>query len=185
MGEIRHLKGPELEAGLEEIRRSPRDEGRLELIVCRPETETREILETAELSLETGLVGDNWLARGSSDAADGAAHPDMQLNLMNARAIALIAQTKERWALAGDQLFVDLDLSDANLPPGTRLNIGSAIIEVTAIPHNGCAKFRRRYGVDAVRFVNSPAGKTLHLRGVNAKVIQPGTIHVGDQIRKV
>lgn len=185
MSEIRHLTIPELEAGLDEIRCSPRDEGRLELIVCRPETEAREILDRAELSLETGLVGDNWLSRGSSGTPDGAAHPEMQLNLMNSRAIALIAQTKDRWPLAGDQLFVDLELSDTNLPPGTRLAIGSAIIEVTAIPHNGCAKFRQRFGVDAVRFVNSPVGKSLHLRGVNAKVIQPGTICVGDQIRKV
>lgn len=185
MTELRHLTFEELEAGLDHIRRSPADEGRLERIVRRPECESREELETAELSLEAGLVGDNWLTRGSSMTSDGAAHPEMQLNLMNARAIALIAQTKERWSLAGDQLFVDFDLSDSNLPPGTRLAIGTAVVEVTAIPHNGCRKFRQRFGLDAVRFVNSPVGKSLHLRGINAMIIQAGTIRVGDSIRKL
>jgi len=174
----------QLEQGLEAIRRSPGDAGRLEYLVRRPRDEAREILDSGELSLTEGLLGDNWKARGSSATPDGSAHPEMQLNLMNARAIALIAHTKERWSLAGDQLFVDLDLSDANLPPGTKLVIGSAVIEITAIPHNGCRKFRDRFGVDAVKFVNSPVGKSLHLRGVNAKVVQPGTIRVGDEIRK-
>jgi MOSC domain-containing protein YiiM len=109
----------------------------------------------------------------------------MQLNLMNARAIALLAQEKDRWSLAGDQLYVDLDLSEENLPPGTQLAIGAAIIEVTDQPHTGCKKFMARFGADALKFVNSPVGKGLHLRGVNARVVQPGAIHTGDVVRKV
>ena len=185
MAHVKQLTLEELEAGLDTIRQSPADEGRLELIVRRPQIDAREVLEEGELDLEEGLVGDTWSARGSSRTADGSAHPDMQLNIMNARVIALVAQDKARWQLAGDQLFVDMDLSAENLPPGTRLALGSAVIEVTAQPHNGCKKFVARFGLDAMKFVNSPVGKQLHLRGINAKVVQPGTIRVGDRAKKL
>ena len=155
------------------------------MIVRRPSVETREVLDVAELNCHEGLAGDTWRVRPSSRTPDRTAHPDMQLNIMNARAIALIAQEPERWSLAGDQLFIDLDLSAANLPPGMRLAIGSATIEVTAQPHNGCEKFVARFGRDAVEFVNSPVGKTLHLRGVNAKVVAAGTVRRGDIVRKI
>ena len=185
MTEVRHLTMSELEAGLEHIRQAPKDEGLLELIVRRPQVDARETLTSAELDLEHGLVGDSWRARGSSRTADGAAHPDMQLNIMNARAAALVAQDKARWPLAGDQLYLDMDLSDENLPPGTRLALGKAILEVTAQPHTGCKKFVARFGLDAMKFVNSDVGTALHLRGINAKVVQPGTIQVGDIARKL
>jgi len=134
--------------------------------------------------LSDGLVGDNWKARGSRSTPDGSANPDMQLNVMNARVIELLAQSKDRWALAGDQLFVDFDLSETNVPAGTRLAIGKAVIEVTPPPHTGCKKFSARFGVDAMKFVNSPEGKQLHLRGINAKIVQPGIIRVGDGVSK-
>ena len=185
MTEVRHLTMSELEAGLEHIRQAPKDEGLLELIVRRPQVDARETLTSAELDLEHGLVGDSWRARGSSRTADGAAHPDMQLNIMNARAAALVAQDKARWPLAGDQLYLDMDLSDENLPPGTRLALGKAVLEVTAQPHTGCKKFVARFGLDAMKFVNSEVGTALHLRGINAKVVQPGTIQVGDIARKL
>lgn len=181
----KHLTMAELEAGLDEIRQSPKDEGVLELIVRRPSPDEREVLAEGELHLLEGLVGDSWKTRSSSRTPDGSAHPDMQLNIMNARAIALFARSKERWPLAGDQLFIDLDLSAENLPAGTRLAIGSAIIEVTAQPHTGCKKFVARFGLDAMKFVNSPAGKELHLRGINARVVQPGLIRVGHSVRKI
>jgi MOSC domain-containing protein YiiM len=180
-----HLTAAELEAGLADIRESPKDAGVLRMIVRRPRTEERETLHEAELDLVDGLVGDNWRTRGNPDTPDGAAHPDTQLNVMNARVIALVAQTPERWPLAGDQLFVDLDLSEDNLPPGSRLAIGSAVIEVTAEPHTGCRKFRARFGLDAMRFVNSAVGKQLHMRGINARVVKPGKIKMGDVVRKV
>ena len=181
----RHLTMDELEAGLDEIRQSPKDGGRLALIVRRPATLEREVLDAGELDATVGLVGDNWLARGSKRTDDGSAHPEMQLNVMNARTIALIAGDEARWPLAGDQLFVDLDLSEANLPPGTRLALGEAVIEVTPVPHTGCKKFTERFGMDAVKFVNSTVGKPLRLRGLCAKVVQPGTIRVGDVARKL
>jgi hypothetical protein len=184
-GEVKHLTMAELEAGLDEIRRAPKDEGVLHLIVRRPQLEAREVLQEGQLDLTEGLVGDNWKVRGSTSTEDGSAHPDKQLNIMNARAAALVAQDKARWHLAGDQLYIDLDLSDENLPPGTRLAIGSAIIEVTDEPHNGCKKFVSRFGLDAMLFVNSPVGKQLHLRGINARVVQPGTIRTGDVVKKV
>lgn len=185
MLELTHLTKEELEAGLDDIRRSPKDEGVLEMIVRRPETGERELLEEGELDLTVGLVGDNWGKRGSSRTADGSAHPEMQLNIMNTRVIALVAQHKDRWQLAGDQLFIDLDLSAENLPAGTRLAMGSAVIEVTAEPHTGCQKFVMRFGADAMKFVNSPVGRELHLRGINAKVVQPGVIRVGDRVKKL
>jgi hypothetical protein len=182
---VRHLTTEELEAGLGEIVESPKDEGVLKLIVRRPRVGEREILEAGELDCAVGLVGDTWPKRKSSKTTDGTPHPDMQLNVMNARVAALVAQTRERWALAGDQLFVDLDLSVANLPPGTRLALGSAVIEVTAQPHTGCGKFVERFGADAMRFVNSPVGRQLNLRGINAKVVRAGRIRAGESVRKL
>jgi MOSC domain-containing protein len=180
----RHLTKEELEAGLDDIRRAPKDRGVLELIVRRPAVDEREVLEQAELDPVAGLKGDTWPIRGSSRTGDGSSHPEMQLNIMNARAAALVAQDKSRWALAGDQLFIDMDLSTANVPPGTQLALGTAVIEITPLPHNGCGKFVERFGLDAMTFVNSPVGKELHLRGVNAKVVRPGVIRVGDVVTK-
>jgi len=180
-----HLTLNELESGLDGVRQAPRDEGVLRWIVRRPGVNEREVLQAGELSLEEGLVGDNWQTRGFTKSPDGSAHPDMQLNIMNARAIALIAPDQARWGLAGDQLYIDLDLGGDNLPPGTRLAVGGAVVEVTAEPHTGCVKFKARFGPDALKFVNSPEGRRLNLRGINAKVVQPGAIRLGDSVRKL
>ncbi len=183
--DVRQLTMGELEAGLDDIRRSPGDGGLLDMIVRRPGVGAREIVEEAELDRETGLVGDNWLARGNPRTPDGLANPATQLTVMNSRVIALLAQDRRRWPLAGDQIFVDLDLSVANLPPGTKLAIGSSVIEVTAEPHTGCRKFVERFGLDAMKFVNSPRGRQLQLRGLNARVARPGTIRIGDVAQKL
>ena len=185
MTETHHLTTQELEAGLDAIRQSPTDAGVIELIVRRPQIGAREVLTEGRLDLAEGLLGDSWRIRGSSMTPDGSAHPDMQLNIMNARAIALLAQDRERWPLAGDQLYIDLDLSGDNLPPGTLLALGSAVVTVTAQPHTGCQQFRERFGLDALRFVNSPVGRQLNLRGINAKVVQPGVVRVGDIVKKL
>ena len=176
---------PEPDAWLAEVRRSPADAGRLDLIVRRPETMEREVVERAELDLAVGLVGDNWLARGSRSSVDGNAEIDAQLNIMNSRCARLVAGGDERIALAGDQLFVDFDLSRENLPTGTRLRIGTAVIEVTVKPHTGCAKFTRRFGLAAHRWVNGNVGSAERLRGICAKVVVAGTITTGDLIHKV
>ena len=173
-----------LESKLDWIREAPRDEGILQLIVRRPESGAREEMKSADLSLTEGLVGDSWNARPSRRSADGGPHPDMQLNIMSARAADAVASAADRWSLAGDQLFVDMDLSEESLPPGTLLEIGDAVIEVTAEPHTGCANFSRRFGAGARKFVNSEAGSALKLRGINAKVVQPGTITVGDCVTR-
>jgi MOSC domain-containing protein YiiM len=182
-----HHTRSELEAGLDHVRSAPSDHGTLELIVRRPAVDEREVLAEGELHPAEGLVGDTWKVRPSKRTEDGGPHPEMQLNVMNARAALLAAAgDADRRALAGDQLYLDLDISHENLPPGTRLAIGAAaVIEVTAEPHNGCAKFSERFGQDAVRFFNSPEGKALRLRGLNAKVVVPGTIRSGDIVRKV
>lgn len=185
IAEIKHLTTEELEAGLDEIRQAPKDEGVLQLIARRPQVDEREILEEAELHLLEGLVGDSWIKRPSSKTADGSPHPDMQINVMSARVAALVAQDKSRWHLAGDQLYLDMDLSSENLPAGTQLAIGSAVIEVTPPPHTGCKKFVARFGLDAMKFVNSSVGRELQLRGVNAKVVQPGVIRVGNVAKKL
>lgn len=177
-----HLDTAELHAGVDEIRGAPREVGRLELIVRRPAVDEREVLEEGRLDESEGLVGDTWSVRPSNRTDDGGPHPDMQLNVMSSRAAALIAGPRERWPLAGDQLYVDLDLSDATVPPGTRLRIGSAVVEVTDQPHRGCAKFAVRFGQEAVRFVNSDVGRELRLRGINAKVVVGGRIAQGDPV---
>jgi MOSC domain-containing protein YiiM len=174
-----------LEAGLPEIRLAPRDEGRLEMIVRRPAVGEREVLTEAMLDPADGLVGDSWKARASRRSKGGPPNPDMQLNLMGARTIDLIAGGRERWPLAGDQLFLDLDLSARSLPAGTRLALGEAVIEITAEPHTGCGKFSARFGVDAMKFVNSTEGRALNLRGVNARVVQAGRVRVGDLARRL
>ena len=166
-----HRTLTELEDALEEIAGAPVDEGRVALVVRRPANGEREVLEEGVLDLTEGLVGDNWLARGDRRVADGAADPLAQLNVMNVRMSRFIAG--------------DLDLSHANLPPGTRLALGSAVIEITDKPHIGCAKFVARFGRDAMRFVNSPQGRELRLRGLNARVVVPGTVRPGDTIHKV
>jgi len=185
INDIKQLTMTELEEGMEYIRQSPRGEGVLKMIVRRPNVDERELVEECELDLEQGLAGDSWKVRGSSHTSGGSANVNAQLTIMNARVIALLAQDEARWPLAGDQLYIDMDLSDDNLPPGTRLALGSAVIEVSAQPHSGCKKFSSRFGVDAIKFVNSPEGKQLHLRGINTKVIQAGTIRVGDVLKKI
>jgi hypothetical protein len=182
---VEHPTALELTEGLDEILRSPVDDGPVKLIVGRRGEAERDVLPAATLDVTDGLVGDTWRTRGSRRTPDGLSDPKMQLTVMNARAAALIAIEDERWKLAGDQLYADLDLSEANLPPGTRLAVGSAVIEVTDAPHLGCAKFRKRFGEEALRFVNSDVGRTLRLRGVNTRVVQGGHLEVGDAIRKL
>ncbi len=178
-----YLAAADLEAGLPEILSSPGELGTVELVVRRPAEGAREVLEEGRLDLDEGLVGDDWRARAGRNG--DAPHPGTQLTLMNARAIALIAGDRERWPLAGDQLYVDLDLGPENLPPGTRLEVGSAVIEVTEMPHTGCAKFTERFGSAAIRFVNSKPGRARRLRGMYAKVVVPGVVRPGDAIRKL
>ncbi len=179
-----HRSREQLEAGLATIVASPRDNGTLAMVVRRPAENEREVPEQAELHPDHGVVGDSWRQRRSRRTDDGSPHPHMQLNLMNARVIDLVAGDRTRWALAGDQLYVDLDLSESTLPAWTRLAIGTAVIEVTDQPHTGCAKFTRRFGLDAHRFVNAPEHRQLHLRGVNARVVRAGVVRVGDTISK-
>jgi len=175
----------ELELGIDEIKSSPKDSGVLEMIVRRPETETREIINSVEINLENGLAGDNWKARGSTHTSDHSADPETQITLMNTRVIQLLSGDKENWGWAGDQLFVDMDLSMDNLPPHSQIQIGSVILEISAKPHTGCKKFSGRYGIEALEFISTPLGKSLRMRGVNAKVIQSGDIQVGDVIKKL
>lgn len=173
-----HLNATQLEAALPELKATPREHGTLEMIVRRPAENEREELAEAELSEAEGLVGDNWSL--------GRAHPDCQLTLMNARAAQLVGTSRDRWALAGDQLYVEFDLSDEHLPAGTRVAIGGeAVVEVTSEPHTGCEKFISRFGLDAMKFVNSPTGRALNLRGINTRVVQGGVIRRGDALRRL
>jgi MOSC domain-containing protein YiiM len=174
---MEHATASVLESSVDHVRLAPRDVGIVALIVCRPAVNERLVLQEAVLDTESGLVGDGWSTRGRGP------NPEAQVTIMNARAIAAIAGTVERWPLAGDQLYVDFDLSIDNLPTGTRLRVGDAIVEVSVKPHTGCEKFRRRFGSDAVRFVNSPIGRSLRLRGVNTHVITSGTVRPGDLVQ--
>lgn len=180
----KHLSDTEISDSIESVLASPMDTGLVELIVRRPKINKREIVEYGILDMENGLVGDNWLTRGSFRTMNGLAHPEMQINLMNYRFAELIAGHRSRVPLAGDQLFVDFDLSGKNLPVGTRLSIGEAIIEVTAVPHLGCKKFVERFGLDAMKYANSDFGREHNLRGINARVVKSGQISTGDVIQR-
>jgi hypothetical protein len=182
---VKYLSMQELETALDHLRAAPKDEGVVHLIVCRPDVDQRKVLEVAEFDPLKGMIGDNWIRRGSSRTPDGSSHPETQVNIMNSRVIELVAGDKERWPLAGDQLYIDMDLSKQNLPAGAHIQIGSAVLEVSALPHTGCHKFVSRFGVDAMRFVNSGVGKDLCLRGINARVVQGGVVKVGEVAKKI
>lgn len=168
-----------LMSGLEHVREAPKDGGVLEMIVARPAVDERVMLAQAELDVEKGVVADRW-SRGSKPSITS------QVTVMNVRATQLVAgEDRSRWALAGDQLYVDFDLSTENIPPGTRLSIGEAIIEVSDQPHLGCEKFAARYGRAARVLVNSPEGIALNLRGINTRVVKSGIVRVGDTVKKV
>jgi len=177
---MEHLSRRRLEGGLGQVCASPRDGGRVVLVVRRPAVGARELAAEAMLDLQAGLVGDNWLTRGSRLTPDGSADPDRQVTVMSARAAALVAGGPDRMPLAGDQLYIDLDLSVDNLPAGSLLRLGQAVLRVSAAPHLGCAKFVERFGAEAMRFVNSRTGRRLRLRGLNARVVVPGVIRPGD-----
>lgn len=182
---LKHAELTRLEERLDHIQAAPADGGTVELIARRPAVDEREVVTEARLTIHEGLEGNTWLVRGSTRTPDGGPNPEAQLTLMNARVAEAIAEDRESWPLAGDQLYVDLDISRANLSPGTRVQIGSAVIEFSEPPHTGCAKFSSRFGVDALKFVNSPLGRELRLRGANCRVVVAGTVRTGDVIRKL
>lgn len=181
---MQHLSREQLVAGLDRIRESPADGGRLVLVVRRPAVGERELPGEAVLDRAAGLEGDNWLARGSKSTSDGSADPQRQVTVMNARVAELVAGGTDRMALAGDQLYLDLDLSLDNLPAGSLLAVGQAVLEVSDAPHLGCAKFVERFGAEAMRFVNSRIGRQLRLRGMNTRVVLPGIVRPGDLAAK-
>jgi hypothetical protein len=182
---VTHRSAVELDAQLDHVRAAPSDSGELQLIVSRPGPGARAALDVGQLDAAIGLLGDNWFVRGNARMPDGLADPEAQLTLMNVRAAQAVAGARELWALAGDQLYADFDISIDNLPAGTRLALGAAVLEISAKPHTGCAKFTQRFGLDAMRWVNSTEGKALRLRGVNCKVIESGPIALGDTITKL
>ena len=183
---MEYLTKEQLDAGLDYIRDAPSAAGTVEMVVSRPETDERMVLDAGEFLVGNGLAGDNYVARGNSRTADGAADPEAQVTIMNSRAIDWITSgTKDMWRMAGDQLLVDFDISEQNLPAGTHLQIGSAVLEVSAKPHTGCNKFAARFGQPAALWVNSAAGKQLKLRGINARVIADGTVRPGDSVSKL
>jgi hypothetical protein len=183
---VDHAEYAALVEGLPHVRLAPKEAGHVELIVCRPAENERKVLTEAELDTSEGLVGDGWRARALAKNGKGD-EPDRrsQLTMMNARVAVLVAGSRERWPLAGDQLYVDLNLSAANLPPGTRLAVGEAVIEISDLRHRGCGKFLSRFGIEAQKFVNSEAGRELNLRGVNATIRVGGVVRPGHSIRKV
>jgi len=181
---VEHLSRERLMAGLGQIRNSPHDSGRLVLLVRRPAVGARDMPAEAVIGEVNGLDGDNWLARGSRSTPDGSADPNRQITVMNARVAELVAGGTDRMPLAGDQLYLDLDLSHDNLPAGSLLAVGQAVLQVSDAPHLGCVKFLERFGAEAMRFVNSRLGRQLRLRGMNTRVVAPGTVRVGDLATK-
>jgi hypothetical protein len=177
-----HRDTDTLAAGLDDVRRSPRDSGVVEMVVVRPAPGERVVLDLAEVVPGKGIDGDTWDQRGSTRTPDGGPNPEAMVTVMNSRAVELVAGSRDRWPLAGDQLYVDLDLSTENLPTGTRLTIGNAELEVTAAPHTGCAQFKERFGVEALRLTATPDGRFLRLRGINTRVVRGGAVRPGDTV---
>jgi MOSC domain-containing protein YiiM len=175
----------DFEPHLDSVRGAPSDGGRVELIVLRIGPGQRNVVSEAVIDEDEGVVGDNWLARGSTSRPDGSANPDAQVTIMSTRVLAAIEPDRSRWPLAGDQLLVDADLSMQNLPAGTRIEVGEAVLEVSETPHTGCSQFSARFGSDALRWINSPVGRELRMRGVNLRVISGGTVRVGDELRRI
>ena len=180
-----HPTSAELEAGLDHLRESPADGGLLRMIVRRPGVDEREVIAEGKLDVTVGLVGDGWKDRGSTLTPTGGPNIAAQVTIINSRLLNLLAQSEERWPLAGDQLVIDIDMSEDNLPPGARLAIGSAVIEISKEPHTGCRKFAGRFGHDALRFISTPLGRRMRMRGINTRVVQSGTVRVGDLATKV
>ncbi len=182
---IEHASIETLESGLNHIRKSPADNGTLDMIVIRPEKKQRVTVGKCLLSAKGGAEGDHWAKGCWKSLPDGSPDPSVQITIMNSRCLELVAVTKEKWPLAGDNLIADLDLSENNLKPGQKISVGKAILEITDVPHTGCINFRDRFGIDALKFVSTKSAKELRLRGVYAKIIQDGEVHVGDQLRKI
>jgi MOSC domain-containing protein YiiM len=180
--ELEHLTIEQIEADMPDVFASPKNRGELEAIVVRPESEKRESREAVYLSPEGGVDGDRW---ASSKAQDGGPEPRAQVSLMNARLLKMIARDEKRMPLAGDNLVVDLDLSEANLPVGQKLTVGEVLMEVTDLPHTGCSKFAERFGTDALRYINAAERRSLRLRGLFTRVLEAGTVRVGDIAEKV
>ncbi len=178
----RHATLSELESALPDIFQSPKEGGVIRLIARRPAVGEREVLQEAVIDLEQGVVGDNWKTKVSRSNPGKGPHPQKQVNLMNARVVQAVALTQERWALAGDQLYVDMDLSEANLPVGTQLQVGSAVLEITPPLHLGCGKFAARFGADSIKFINAPDRRALRFRGVHTQVISGGSVRKGDRV---
>ena len=180
---VNHLTTLQLESGLNHILNAPKDNGIVQMIVSRPKIEVRDILKIAKLDKDLGLVGDNWNDRGSSSTPDNSSDIEAQLTIMNSRVISLITPSSEHWQLAGDQLYIDMDLSRNNLVLGSQIKIGSAVIEVSKKPHTGCEKFSNRFGLDALKFVSTPLGRELALRGINTRIVQSGIVRTGDVVK--
>jgi len=174
---FRHLGLDALEAGLRSLPALPRTGGRVVLICRRTPDGSRETPARTELTFADGVPGDDWSRRPPRD-------PEAQLAVMCAPVAELIANGQPL-VVFGDNLFVDLDLSNASLPTGTRLRVGGAVVEVTPKPHNGCSKFHARFGADALRFVQAKPTRDRNLRGIYWKVIEPGAVAVGDAIHVV
>ncbi|HEX6221675.1 MAG TPA: MOSC domain-containing protein [Acidimicrobiia bacterium] len=177
-----HRTTAQLDSLLDGILAAPQDAGPIEMIVRRPSENQREVIDSGELTSAEGLVGDDWKNR-----VDEGAEPyrEAQLTLMNARVADAVAVTRDRWPLAGDQIYVDMDISKENLPAGTRLRIGDAVVEISETPHTGCAKFSGRFGKEALRWANVGEGRDRRFRGVYAFVVEDGGFAVGDKVTKI
>ncbi|MGI8899869.1 MAG: MOSC domain-containing protein [Nocardioides sp.] len=180
-----HLSTAELERHLDHLRAAPKVEGTLGLVVRRPAVRAREVVPEGVLDAEVGLVGDNWLIRGSRSTSDGSANPEAQVTVMSHRMVGVLSDDPEVQALTGDQLYVDLDLSVTNLPVGARITVGDALLQISAKQHTGCAKFVERFGPEVMRFVNGRVGRELRLRGLNTSVVSGGAVRVGDAVRRL
>jgi hypothetical protein len=177
-----HVTFDKLQEGLAEISQAPKNHGNIELLVIRPVQYERKVVNEITMHPITGCEGDIWHSKKTSSTPDGKPNPERQVTLINSRVLALLEGAKDTWPKAGDQVYVDMDLSKENLPAGTDLSLGSAIIRVSAQPHNGCKKFAERYGIDATRFVNSSLGKAKSLRGINCYIVKEGIVKMGDTV---
>jgi hypothetical protein len=176
---------PGLMAALPFVMAAPADNAPVRQLCFRPDRHARSFPDQLALTRAAGIPGDRWLAEPWLRLPDGAPDPDIQVSILPARVLDLIWKPGDTAPHPGDPIIADMDLSLANLPPGTLVQAGSAVLRVSALFNDGCVKWKARYGADAKDWITAPGHPALRLRGILCAVVQDGAVRIGDRLQKL